>query len=311
MQHGKEVCNMSFDPTKLHLELLKNTPLTMRKRPEENLAEWQAKARARLTEFLGLPLIRTNENFRIEWVNEDDSGFTETRFTFASEPDTDVLCHLLIPKNTSEGKIPLVICLQGHSKGMHISMGRPKFDGDEQTIHGGDRDFAKQIVARGQAALVIEQRAFGERGGTAEGPVCHPVAMQALLLGRTLIGERCWDVSRAIDVVSTHFPEIDLKKIAIMGNSGGGTVSIYAAAVDTRITAVMPSCAFCGYLASIGALKHCVCNYIPGIAREFDMGDIAGLIAPRPLIIVNGLHDGIFPVDSAKEQAKIARRFYD
>lgn len=262
-------------------------------------------------ELLGLPMERAEtENFRIEWTKDEDPAFTEIRFLFTSEPDVDVVCHLLLPKNVPQENLPLVICLQGHSKGMHISLGRPIYEGDEKTISGGDRDFARQIVARGQAALAIEQRAFGERGGTPEGPACLHPAMQALLLGHTLIGERCWDVSRAIDTVAAHFPMIDASKIAIMGNSGGGTVTIYAAALDTRIAAAMPSCAFCGYMASIGAQHHCACNYVPGIINEFDMGDLAGLIAPRALIIVNGKDDVIFPLESAKEQVEIARAYY-
>ena len=72
----------------------------------------------------------------------------------------------------------------------------------------------------------------------------------------------------------------------------------------------MPSCAFSGFLPSIGAQRHCVCNYVPGILTQFDMGDIAGLIAPRPLVIVNGKDDGIFPLNSALEQAGIARNLY-
>ena len=40
------------------------------------------------------------------------------------------------------------------------------------------------------------------------------------------------------------------------------------------------------------------------------MGDIAGLIAPRPLVIVSGTSDGIFPLASAKEQATIAQSLY-
>ena len=40
------------------------------------------------------------------------------------------------------------------------------------------------------------------------------------------------------------------------------------------------------------------------------MGDLAGLIAPRPLIVVNGKEDGIFPLSSALEQAEIARTLY-
>ena len=302
---------MSMDPRIRHLELMKKSSFSMRFRANEDLAAWQTRARLRLTALLGLPLeYPDRDNFRIEWTKDVDPAFREIRFLFSSEPDSDVVCHLLLPRNVPQKNLPLVICLQGHSKGMHISLGRPIYEGDEDKIVQGDRDFARQIVKRGQAALALEQRAFGERGGTPEGPDCLHPALQALMLGRTLIGERCWDVSRAIDVVTAHFPEIDSSRIAVMGNSGGGTIAIYSAAIDTRIAASMPSCSFCGYLASIGVRRHCACNYIPGIIREFDMGDIAGLIAPRPLIVVTGRDDKLFPLDSAKEQLEIARSCY-
>lgn len=302
---------MALDPQVKHLLMMKNVKPLMRMAAGEDFDEWQKKARARLMELLGLPMETPEENFRIEWVDDENPNQTEYRFLFDSEPDVTVICHLLLPKNVSQEKLPLVICLQGHAKGMHISLGRPKYEGDEETINGGDRDFARQIVARGQAALAIEQRGFGDRGGTKDGPACYQPAVQAMMLGRTLLGERCWDISRAIDTVAAHFPMIDTDRIAIMGNSGGGTATIYAAAVDTRIAAAMPSCAFCGYLPSIGAQYHCLCNYIPNVLKDFDMGDLAGLIAPRPFIPVNGVDDKIFPIDSAKEQVEVARAYYE
>ncbi len=302
---------MSLDPRVRHMALMEQSRFTMRRQPEEDFGDWQDRARDRLTALLGLPMERAEEeNFRIEWTKQGEHGCTEIRFLFASEPGVDTVCHLLLPENAPEKKLPLVICLQGHSKGMHISLGRSIYEGDEEKITGGDRDFARQIAARGHAALAIEQRGFGERGGTPEGPACLHPALQALLLGHTLIGERCWDISRAIDTVTAHFPMIDPRRIAVMGNSGGGTAAIYAAALDTRIAAAMPSCAFCGFAASIGVRRHCACNYIPGIIREFDMGDLAGLIAPRPLIVVNGQDDAIFPLHSALEQMEIARTYY-
>ena len=301
---------MSLDPKVAHEMRMKACRPSLRKGPDEPLIPWQAKTRAELEHMLGLPIAGGEDHFRVEWTREE-AAFTETRFLFASEPDCDAVCHLLMPKTASEGRIPLVICLQGHSTGMHISLGRPKYEHDQETISGGDRDFACQIVARGQAALTLEQRAFGERGGTPKGPDCLFPAMQALLIGRTLLGERCHDVSRAIDVVTAHFPAIDPARIAVMGNSGGGTTSLYAAALDTRIAACMPSCAFSGFVESIGLQHHCACNYVPGILNKLDMGDIAGLIAPRPLVIVNGLHDGIFPIDAARAQADITRSLYE
>ena len=42
------------------------------------------------------------------------------------------------------------------------------------------------------------------------------------------------------------------------------------------------------FFSYIDYYDHCTCNFIPRIANHFDMGDIAGLIAPRGLVIVNG-----------------------
>lgn len=300
---------MHYDPQERHIDLMRHAPRALAYREGEDFAAWQARAREKLNELLGLPLeMPVSDEFNIEWEREEQD-FREIRFTYASEPGVDVCCHLLLPHG-ARGKLPMVICLQGHSKGAHISLGRPKYPGDEETISGGDRDFALQIVARGQAALVMEQRAFGERGGTPEGPKCEQPAMAALLLGRTLIGERCWDVFRGIDCVIAHFDCIDTERIALQGQSGGGTVVCYAAALDTRIAAAVPASAFCGYLESIGAQHHCTCNYVPGIMKYFDMGDLAGMIAPRPLVVVNGAKDTIFPVDSARRQFEVARQLY-
>ena len=44
-------------------------------------------------------------------------------------------------------------------------------------------------------------------------------------------GERMWDVSKAIDALA-EFPKCDTDKIFITGNSGGGTMSFYAACYD-------------------------------------------------------------------------------
>lgn len=302
---------MSLNPQKVHLEEMKQIKFALRYQEDQDWKAWQKEAREKLAELLGYPYAAPEEDhFRIEWESKEDPRFDEIRFLFDSEENCSVLCHLLTPKGAS-GKLPVIISLQGHSKGMHISLGRPKYPGDEEKISGGDRDFAVQAVKKGYAALAIEQRGFGERGGTENGPACYPVAMQALLLGRTMIGERCWDISRSIDIMEKHFPMLDMEKIAVAGNSGGGTASLYAAAMDERIAAAMPSCAFCGYQASIGELHHCSCNYVPSIMKYMDMGDLAGLIAPRPLVIVNGELDGIFPLPSAKEQEKITRKVYE
>lgn len=300
---------MALDPRVKHQQMMQEIVPTMRWQEGEDVSAWQERARAKLREVLGLPLAGEADNFRIEWTKEDDPKWNEIRFVFESEPGQDVACHLVLPK-AYEGKLPLAICMQGHGTGMHISLGRVKYPGDEEDFEG-DRDFAVQAVQKGFAALAIEQRAMGEGSPNANGsPNCNHPAYQAILLGRTIIGERCHDVSCAIDMVEKHYPMIDLERIFMTGNSGGGTTTIYATALDTRIKAAMPSCALCGYYASIGAMQHCPCNYIPGVMKYFDMGDLAAMAAPRPYVAVNGVTDASFPIDSAKEQVVIARKVY-
>ena len=95
-----------------------------------------------------------------------------------------------------------------------------------------------------------------------------------------------------------------------MGNSGGGTASYYAACMDERIKIVMPSCAVCTFKDSIVWKRHCICNYIPGIAKYFDMGDIACLIAPRPIVMVSGRTDIGFHIDGALEAYETIEKIY-
>ena len=274
----------------------------------ENFFVWQEKGRQKLTGLLGLPFRSCDEKFRIEYRSTHEF-FNETRFVFQSEEGFFVPCHFWSPVNTS-GPLPLVICLQGHSTGMHISMGRPKYPKDEEDIDDGDRDFAVRVIKEGYCALIIEQRCFGELGGTENGPDCTVSSLAALLIGRTTIGERVWDLQRALDATLKNFPEADKNKVICMGNSGGGTTTFFASCLEPRIGYSMPSCYFCSFDDCIGAMRHCACNYIPDIRLYFDMGDLAGLIAPRPLVIVSGKDDTIFPQHGVKKAYTEAERMY-
>src|SRR5699024_8926586 len=95
-----------------------------------------------------------------------------------------------------------------------------------------------------------------------------------------------------------------------MGNSGGGTVTTYGAAALNRVKLAMPSCANCTFAKSIMRIHHCIDNYIPGILKYGEMGDILGAIAPKPLVIVAGQEDKIFPVDGVKEAFATAQSVY-
>ena len=295
-------------PIDNELKILHGIPVSMQYDGSESLAQWQKKARKKLSELIGLQYYHpVDDETEIEYRTENDE-FTETKFYFYSEANYSVPCILRVPKNVKNPA--LMICLQGHGTGMHISLGVAKYENDRNKIDNGDRDFAVQCIKRGMCALAIDQRNFGERGGNPR-PVCHAPSMVALLTGRSTIAGRVWDIMRAIDVVKKHFGgEFDPERIFCMGNSGGGTATLYASALDERIKGAIPSCAFCTFEDSIGRQNHCECNYIPGIRNYFDMAEIAGMIAPRPLVIVSGKEDGIFPSGAAENEFGRVKNFY-
>lgn len=279
--------------------------------PSADYGQWKAAVKERFFDLIGDMPEPTALDVRVEWEH-DEGDFIERRIVFSAERDCSVPCHLWLPK-TGSAPYPTVICLQGHSTGMHISMGRMLYKNDATSFTSGDEDFARQIIKEGYAALVLEQRDFGERKcdpGIMGGSVtCNHDANVASLLGRTLIGERAWDVSRAIDMLET-MPEIDREHIALMGLSGGGTATYYTAALEPRLRAVMPAGAVCSFDGSIGVIHHCVCNYIPRMAKYFDMGEVAALIAPKPLIVVAGERDPIFRIEGVRKAYSVIEEIY-
>ncbi|MFW5985790.1 MAG: alpha/beta hydrolase family protein, partial [Halanaerobiales bacterium] len=240
-----------FNPRDCHQFLLNNIERKLAFDPEWDFTAWQQEMGRILKKIIGDMPDEVPLNIRTEYDKKRD-GYQEKKFVFPAEKYADIPCHLLIPEG--KGPFPVIITLQGHSSGMYLSLGEVRKEGDRESL-AGDRDFALQAVENGYAALVMEQRCFGEREDNCrkEGSRCHQAAMTALLLGRTMIGERVWDVMRAIDVLES-FPEIDNTKIGLMGNSGGGTIAYYASCLEPRINAVMPSCAICRYKDSIGSI---------------------------------------------------------
>jgi dienelactone hydrolase len=134
--------------------------------------------------------------------------------------------------------------------------------------------------------------------------------MHALLFGRTLIGERVFDISRLIDFANTQ-DYINTDRIVVTGNSGGGTICIFAAAIDRRISMSIPGSYFCTFEDSIGSVRHCECNYVPRIMNLGEMYDVAGLIAPRPFLAVNGSKDTIFPIEATRKAFDELKKIYE
>ena len=196
---------------------------------------------------------------------------------------------------------------------MHHSIAVERDDNSIPMEIAGDRDFGLQCMQRGIGALCIEQRSFGERRELVQDQVsthgCHDAAMHALMLGRTLIGERVFDVDRGLDYLESR-DDVDWSRIGIMGNSGGGTISLFSAALLPRIKFAMPSCYFCTFRDSMMSIYHCSDNYVPGLLKYAEMADVMGLFAPQPAVLVCGAEDTIFPVDATRRAFADLQRIY-
>lgn len=308
-----------YMPLEHHYRLIRDHAPEMRWDGTENFEGWKARAKAKLAELLGLAEIEKFAcpvEIEIEFDRyAEDLDAREIRFRFRSEENVTIPCHLCIPASAEGKRLPLMITLQGHSTGMHMGLSRPKFPGDQQSLNmNWDRDYSKIALGEGLAVLTLEQRGMGENGGHAltGNTRCTEVAKRAMLLGRTLIGERVWDVSRCIDALEANFADlVDLDKLLLMGNSGGGTATTYTAIFEDRIKIAVPSCAVCDWEDSIAIMAHCACNHIPYIAKYFDMGDLVAMTAPTREVVVSGNVDNGFLLDGAVNAVAIGRRGYD
>lgn len=166
------------------------------------------------------------------------------------------------------------------------------------------------------AAVAIERMAFGWRRDAvtvekgAGTTACQPTAGSALLLGQTMIGWRTYDVMRTIDWIATR-KELDADRVGCMGISGGGTVTLFAAASEPRIRAAFASCSLNTFRDSIMSVSHRIDNYVPGILNWAEMYDVAGLIAPRPFFAESGERDPIFPIAASRTSFAHVKRIYE
>jgi dienelactone hydrolase len=282
---------------------------------EASAKSWQLQARRTLVDRLGgFPSSRAPLNAEV-LETTDFGSYTREKIVFDTRHNLSALGYLLLPKN-GRRPLPAIVCFSGHGRGLYDILGMAD-DGAQRAARGVPyaKEYALQCVDHGYATLAVEQLAFGSRRDDAArraGPAensCRPAACAALLLGQTMAGWRVWDAMRSIDYLETR-PEVDATRVATLGASGGGTTSLLTAAVDERVKIAMVSAYFNTFRDSIVAISHCPDNYVPGLVRDMEMYDLAGLVAPRRLFVESGRNDPIFPIAGSQRAAAKARTIY-
>ena len=305
-----------FDPVAYTLDLYAAAPRRLRfeARTRSDAEAWQQQLRTKLTELIGGFPAQRQPLRPVTLDTRRFPGYRREKIVFDSRPGVSVLAYLLLPQKAS-APAATVICIPGHGRGVDDIVGIDEQGRDRTDKAGYQHDFAIQVVEAGLAAVAIEPMAFGcrrdpinARQGLSR-KACEPAAGGALLLGETMVGWRVWDVVRTVDYIATR-PELDASRVGCMGISGGGTATLFAAALEPRIRAAMVSGYLNTFRDSVGSLAHCIDNYVPGILNWAEMYDIAGLIAPRPLFVESGEKDNIFPIAASVESFKQVREIY-
>ncbi|MGH9720172.1 MAG: alpha/beta hydrolase family protein [Bryobacteraceae bacterium] len=307
----------AFDPVAYSRRLYESAPLRMTFRAEnrKQAEAWQKKLRPKMAELIGLQAREKAPIKPLTLEVREFPGYRREKVVFESAPGLTVLAYLLTPVE-AKAPLPVVVCVPGHGRGVDDIVGIDAEGRDRTNKDGYQHDFAIQTVEKGLAAVAIEPIAFGCRRDpiTKKRPLtasaCQPAAGAALLLGQTMIAWRVYDVMRTIDWIEMR-KELDATRVGCMGISGGGTCTLFSAALEPRIRAAMVSGYLNTFKDSVFSLSHCIDNYVPGILNWAEMYDVAGLVTPRALFCESGEKDNIFPLASFRHAVERVKKVYE
>ena len=279
---------------------------------------WQRTTRGALAQVVGLDRLTTADP-RPRLVERIDKGdYVREKILLRTTGHTVMPVYLLLPKE-SECAPPLVIAFHGHGYGVKDIVGLWENGEERDAPDGYHKDFAIALCRSGFAVAAPEISCFGERQSDfsyLEGPIsgsaptsCTHAAMLSFHLGMSVVGLRVHDGMRLLDYLETR-TDIDTSRIGAMGISGGGMHTFFSTCLDTRIQACVVSGYFSTFRDSILAMSHCPCNFVPGLGQFGEMHDLAGLIAPRPMLVEAGSHDPIFPIRAVRKGVGRARAVY-
>ncbi len=279
--------------------------------PEEHEA-WREPFLARMKLLLGR--MPKQVPLEVRWAEEQEFElFTRHKVYVRSERDYWVPVYYFVPHQLNK-PAPAIVCLHGHS-GIYPYIREGQTPAERQKTVDSSLDYAVYFAEHGYPTAAIVVRGWNETAGDQDRGVshvkrsCHQVTMNALLMGMTPQGLRCWDAMRVIDFLQTR-DEVDAEQIGVAGLSGGGTLATYLPLLEDRIKLVMIGGAFSSYRTSIYAMPHCICNCLPGVMQYGDMADVVALHAPRPVLLINGIKDPIFPIAEARAGHEKLQRVY-
>lgn len=106
-----------------------------------------------------------------------------------------------------------------------------------------------------------------------------------LLWNISLMGLQTWNSVRALDFLES-LPDVNHKRLACTGESGGGTQTFMLGVVDPRLAAQAPI-----VMVSSTMQGGCLCENAPGLRVEYSNMELSAAVAPRPQFLVAATGD--------------------
>ncbi len=295
-------------------------PLAWRNYPVRDLSVWRKAARSKIWELMGpLPPRSYGFDMQVE-ARERRQGYDAMRISVQLTRWYRVKGYLLVPHG--KGRLPAVNLLHDH--GAHLFIGKEKmirpFATDTAVINDADRwaallyegQYMGDYLARhGFVVLSMDAPLWGDRGRQegVDRKKYDIIAGNMMMLGRSLCAQMHWD-----DVLSTDFlaslPNVDSTRIAAVGCSMGAYRAWMLAALSDRVKSTAAVCWMTTTEAQLstrygrrenGGFANC----IPGLRNYMDYPDIASLSAPRPMLLINGTRDKLFPVPGVEASFRL------
>jgi cephalosporin-C deacetylase-like acetyl esterase len=246
--------------------------------------------RGRLRDALGIDrLPREDAQRSIGTIDRGD--FVIEKLVYEATPGLPVPAHLYLPADP--GPHPAVVHPPGHWM-------------ENAKIEVVQQQFNAHLARNGVAVLVYDTLGQGERrvGWHQHGQLAP------LLAGFTSIGLMVRDSLAALDLLAAR-ADIDASRLGMTGTSGGGWSTMFAAALDERITVAAIACIVNTHLSQMRDAGFGtgwdgwtdLCIQLPGICDIGTIAEIYACVAPRALRIVHAREDPPFPLAGAREVA--------
>ncbi len=212
-------------------------------------------------------------------------GYSVEKVYFQPLPGFYLAGNLYRPLGRGKGPFPAVLNPHGHWKEGRL------VDSKEGSVAARCISFARQgMIAFSYDMVGYNDTFFPEQGDVpaAQFPQRHrhfATNRVDQLWNVSLMGLQTWNSIRALDFLES-LPEVDRKRLACTGASGGGTQTFMLGAVDDRLAAQAPA-----VMVSHTMQGGCLCENAPGLRVEFSNMEIAAAAAPRPQILIAATGD--------------------